>query len=165
MSLASFSTVSLPTLADAYTASAAFGETAVRTATEWPFGWLNTLHWNIISNAVGFTPLRVARYLAPIALLYAQCYLLFEPGTRYIRIALGAACLAGMWTAWTATRFTSELPLAHDPTSSPPLPAGCGRCTASVLLLAATGAHTRPVAQRVEPRLDHAVHPVHAQVG
>lgn len=81
-----------------------------REAFTWPFGLFNTLHWHIINNAVGFTPLGIARYLAPLALMYAQCYLLLEPGTRYTRLALGAACLAGMWTAWTSTRFTSKSP-------------------------------------------------------
>ncbi|GMK53444.1 hypothetical protein CspeluHIS016_0100300 [Cutaneotrichosporon spelunceum] len=101
------SLATLPTLAEAFTVSADCLTAAARTATEWPYGWLNGLHSHIIADAVGFTPLRAARYLAPIALLYAQCYLLFEPGTRYTRIALGAACLAGMWTAWTSTRFTN----------------------------------------------------------
>ncbi|KLT40020.1 hypothetical protein CC85DRAFT_287902 [Cutaneotrichosporon oleaginosum] len=103
----SLTSLPLPSFAEVYTASADTVLSAARSATEWPFGWLNTLHRNIIANAVGFTPLRVARYLAPIALLYAQCYLLFEPGTRYTRVALGAACLIGMWSAWTSTRFTN----------------------------------------------------------
>ncbi|BEI83364.1 hypothetical protein CcaverHIS002_0312320 [Cutaneotrichosporon cavernicola] len=103
----SLATLSLPTLAEAYTVSADFVVAAVGSATDWPYGWLNGLHWKIIANAVGFTPLGVARYLAPLALLYAQCYLLFEPGTRYTRFAIGVACIAGMWSAWTSTRFTN----------------------------------------------------------
>lgn len=85
-----------------------------REAFTWPFGWFNSLHWHIINDAVGFTPLGAALYLAPLVLLYAQCYLLLEPGTRYTRLALGAACLAGMWTAWTGTRFTSKSPCPYQ---------------------------------------------------
>jgi hypothetical protein len=73
-----------------------------------PFGPFNSLHVHIITNAVGFTPGRVALYLAPLVFMYAQAYLLFTPGTRYTRTALGIACLSSMWSSWTGIRFTSE---------------------------------------------------------
>lgn len=78
-----------------------------------PFGPFNALHVHIITDAVGFTPGRVALYLAPIALMYAQAYQLLSPGTRYTRIALGIACLSSMWSAWTGIRFTSECVRVH----------------------------------------------------
>lgn len=111
----SLESAALPGVGEAYTAATDLATAAARSFFEWPFGWLNTLHWDIIANAAGFTPFGVARYLAPIVLLYAQCYLLFEPGTRYTRVALCVACLTGMWTAWTTTRFTSEYRLLSPP--------------------------------------------------
>lgn len=108
MSLAEAAADASAAIAATYPPIAAFATALVREATAWPFGALNSLHWGIVGEAVGFTTLRVAVYLAPFGLLYAQCYLLFEAGTRYTRLALGAACLAGMWSAWTGTRFTSK---------------------------------------------------------